>query len=137
MAAKTYSLDELAVLAAVNARTVRYYIQIGLVDRPEGETRAATYGKRHLDQLLEIRKYQEGGLSLDQIRELKEGRGKHIEAIRPRYAGSVEVWSRVTLADGVELNIEPGRAGLSPEQVRSLIKQTLHVMEQLQKEKNK
>jgi DNA-binding transcriptional MerR regulator len=137
MAPKTYTLDELAVLAAVKARTVRYYIQIGLLDRPEGETRAAKYGKHHLEQLLEIRKYQEGGLLLDQIRELKEGGAKHLQAIRPKYAGSVEVWSRVTLADGVELSIEPGRAGLSPEQVRALIKQTLHVMEQLQKEKDK
>jgi len=36
--------------------------------------------------------------------------------------GSVEVWSRVTLADGLEVNVEPGRAGLSPEQVRALVR---------------
>jgi hypothetical protein len=65
---------------------------------------------------------------------LNEGRGKHLEAIRPRYSGTVEVWSRVTLADGVELHIEPGRAGLSPEDVRTLIKQSLHTFESLKKE---
>jgi hypothetical protein len=34
----------------------------------------------------------------------------------------VEVWSRVTLADGLELHVEPGRAGLTPEQVRTLLR---------------
>jgi hypothetical protein len=34
----------------------------------------------------------------------------------------VEVWSRVLLADGVEVQIEPQRAGLSPEQVRALVR---------------
>ncbi len=33
----------------------------------------------------------------------------------------VEVWSSVTLADGVELQVEPGRAGMTPEQVRAFI----------------
>ena len=37
-------------------------------------------------------------------------------------AGSVEVWSRVTLADGLEVQIEPGRAGLTPEQVRAFVR---------------
>ncbi len=44
-----YPLAELCVLADLPPRTVRYYIQIGLVDRPQGETRAARYGPRHLE----------------------------------------------------------------------------------------
>ena len=42
----------------------------------------------------------------------------------PRRAvpGSVEVWSRVTVVDGVELHLEPGRAGLSAEQARALVR---------------
>lgn len=128
-----FSLDELATRAAVNPRTIRYYIQLGLVDRPEGETRAATYGRRHLEQLLDVRRSQEGGLSLDQIRELRD-KGSRAERAPLRAAGAVEVWSRVTIADGVELNIEAGRSGLSPEQVRSLIKQSLQIFENLKKE---
>ena len=64
---QTYSLQELAALVELPERTVRYYIQLGLVDRPEGETRAARYGERHLEQLLEIRKWQRAGLSLERI----------------------------------------------------------------------
>jgi hypothetical protein len=34
----------------------------------------------------------------------------------------MEVWSRVTVADGLEIQMEPGRAGLSPEQVRAFVR---------------
>jgi DNA-binding transcriptional MerR regulator len=133
MNAPTYTLDELAALAATKPRTVRYYIQLGLVDRPDGETRAATYGARHLEQLLAVRRYQESGLSLEQIRAGVESASVPQE-VRPRYAGAVEVWSRVTLADGVELSLEPGRAGLSAEQVRRLSREIVKVFENLKKE---
>jgi hypothetical protein len=35
------------------------------------------------------------------------------------------VWSHLVVADGVELTLEPGRAGLTPEEVRELMQQTL------------
>ena len=54
--------------------------------------------------------------SLDELATLA---GLTPRTVRP---GSVEVWSRVTLADGLEVNLEPGRAGLSAEQVRALVR---------------
>lgn len=116
-----YSIDELSTLAGVTARTVRYYIAQGLLDRPLGETRGAYYVERHLQQLLQIRRWTESGLSLDRIRELRAG-ALDDPPPRPVRPGTVEVWSRVTLADGVELQVEPGRAGLSPEQVRAFVR---------------
>ncbi len=113
----TWTLDELATLTGLAPRTVRYYIQIGLVDRPEGETRAARYGERHLEQLSQIRRWSDAGLSLERIRELLAGAAEEVPA-RPHKPGSIEVWSRLFIADGVELSLEPGRADLSPEQVR-------------------
>jgi DNA-binding transcriptional MerR regulator len=65
-----YNLDQVADLAGVNPRTVRYYIQLGLIDRPIGETRAAHYTWQHLKQLLEVRGYTEQGFSLERIGEL-------------------------------------------------------------------
>lgn len=116
-----FSLDELATLANVTPRTVRYYIAEGLVDRPEGEKRGAHYLRRHLEQLLLIRRWTEAGLSLERIRELIAGAP---EDPPPRRTppGAVEVWSRITLTDGLEVHIEPGRADLGPEQVRSLVR---------------
>jgi DNA-binding transcriptional MerR regulator len=121
-APRRFSLDELATLAGVTPRTVRYYISEGLLDRPEGEKRGAHYVQRHLEQLLRVRRWSEAGLSLERIRELRRGAP---EDPPPRTVapGTVEVWSRVTLADGLELHVEPGRAGLSPEQVRALVRE--------------
>ena len=122
---RSLALDQLCILAELPRRTVRYYIQIGLVDRPIGETRAAYYTDSHLQQLLTIRKWTDAGLSLERIRELLEGADPAVPPPRPRKAGSVEVMSHLIVADGVELVIEPGRAGLKPEEVRNLFKQVL------------
>lgn len=131
----TYTLDEVAALAGTSGRTVRYYIQLGLVDRPDGETRAATYGPRHLERLIQVRKWQEAGLSLDEIREaIDSGRRPGPAAAKAKSSGSVEVWSHLTLAEGVELHIEPGRAGLRPEEVRKLFREALRAYETIRKE---
>lgn len=114
---KEFTLDELCSLTDLSKRTVRYYMQIGLADRPDGETRAARYGSRHLEQLLQIRRWTQAGVSLERIRELLSGEGAVVPE-RSRWAGSIEVWSHLVVADGVEVNLEPGRAGLTPEQVR-------------------
>ena len=119
--AERYSIEELSALAGVTPRTVRYYIAQGLLDRPQGEKRGAHYLRRHLEQLLLVRRWTEAGLSLDRVRELIAGAPED----PPRRAtppGSVEVWSRVTVADGLEVHLEPGRAGLTPEQVRAFIR---------------
>ncbi|HYC37924.1 MAG TPA: hypothetical protein VEC19_15955 [Usitatibacter sp.] len=46
----------------------------------------------------------------------------------------VEVWRRVHLGEGIELQVEPGRAGLTPRQVRELVKRTREVYEELSRE---
>jgi DNA-binding transcriptional MerR regulator len=117
----SYALGELCLLADLGARTVRYYVQIGLVDRPDGETRAARYTARHLEQLLLIRKWSAAGLSLDAIGALLHGQPAPI-APPPRRPGSIEVRSHLCVADGIEIVIEPGRAALTPEQLRAFAK---------------
>lgn len=116
-----FTLNELCTLADLPVRTVRYYIQIGLVDRPEGETRAARYGRRQLKQLLSIRKWTAAGVSLERIRELLHGEEAPVPP-RARQPGSVEVCSHLLVTEGIEVVIEPGRAGLSPEEVREFVK---------------
>jgi len=111
------TLDALCALTTLTKRTIRYYMQIGLVARPDGETRAARYGLHHLEALLAIRRWTASGLSLERVRELMAGADDTAPA-RPRRYGEVEVWSHVALADGVEVSIDPARAGLTHEQVR-------------------
>jgi DNA-binding transcriptional MerR regulator len=116
-----FSVDELSLLAGVTPRTVRYYIAEGLVDRPIGEKRGAHYVRRHLEQLLLIRRWTDAGLSLERVRELMSGAPED-PAPRSAAPGSIEVWSRVTVADGLEIHVEPGRADLTPDQMRSLVR---------------
>lgn len=127
----SHSINELCLLADMPLRTVRYYVQQGLVDRPQGETRAARYGQKQLDQLLLIRKWTAAGLSLDRIRELLAGADAAVPE-RQNRRGLVEVISRLHIADGIELLIEPGRAGLTPEQVRELSRGVMRLYDEIE-----
>ena len=128
-----FTLDELCGLVKLSRRTVRYYIQIDLVDRPDGVGRGAHYSTRHLDQLLEIRKWQQAGLSLDRIRELVGSDRKEgiTPPARPRQKGTVEVWSHVVVNDGIEITIEPKRANLTPEDVREFAAGVIKLYEKI------
>src|SRR5271154_974311 len=49
-------------------RTIRYYTTLGLIDRPaEMRGRTALYGRRHLLQLVAIKRLQSSGRSLTEI----------------------------------------------------------------------
>jgi DNA-binding transcriptional MerR regulator len=51
-----------------DARTIRYYTTLGLLDRPaEFRGRTALYGPRHLLQLVAVKRLQARGLSLTEI----------------------------------------------------------------------
>ena len=114
----TYGFEELCALVDLPARKIRYYIQMGLVDRPDGLNRGAKYLTRHVEQLLSIKKWQSAGLSLERIRDLLHG---DIDDLPPKRqtAGTIEVWSRLQVAQGIELNVEAGASGLSPEELRA------------------
>ena len=62
------------VSAAPDARTVRYYTTLGLLDRPAIENRQARYGPRHLLQLIAIKVLQSLDLPLAQIQQALYGR---------------------------------------------------------------
>ena len=113
-----FTLNELCVLADLPVRTLRYYVQTGLVDKPDGETRAARYGSKHLEQVLLIKKWTTSGVSLERVKELLHGAEPAIPT-RPKKAGSIEVCSHLTVTDGLEVVIEPSRAQMTPEQARA------------------
>lgn len=105
--------------ATPSARAVRFYVANGLLDRPEGAGTAATYGYRHLLQLLAIKIRQREGQTLDAIKqEMREVTGDALErrvaaslapaltlqldTAAPKQQG-VASWRHVPIADGVEL----------------------------------
>jgi len=104
MSEARYAIGELADLGGISRRTVRYYIQEGLLPAPFGVGRGNHYGREHLDRLLQLKALQEAGRSLDEIRELLGQRppptGLSAAAPLPRTA-----WRRIEMAPGVELHV--------------------------------
>jgi len=137
---RTFTLEELCTLVEMSKRKIRFYIQKGLVERPEGIGKGASYTHQHLEQLLAIRKWKEAGLTLERIQDLlvdenpETPSGRPIPPPRPKRPGSVEVWSHLHIADGVELHIEPQRSGLAPEQVRALCRVVLEQFKKIKTE---
>jgi len=129
-----YTLDRLAELAGLNRRTVRYYIQLGLVDPPLGQTRAAHYTWQHLRQLLEVRGYTEQGFSLERIGELLRGEDTPPPAAQLARPGSLTVQTHIHLAEGVELVVEPGAANLTPEQLRRFAREAIAAFARISKD---
>ena len=135
MSEKTFTLDELCTLTDLSKRTVRYYMQLGLVDRPIGETRAAHYASRHLDQLLRVKQLSDAGVSLERIREVMTGGETPVPA-RPRRPGSIEVRSHLFVAPGLEIQISPEEAGMTPEQVRAFVREVMQAAERVMRKDN-
>lgn len=121
---ETYSLDQLSEMTDVPVRTIRYYIQRGLVSRPEGEKKGAYYTRSHLEQLLQIRKWVGAGMSLDRAAALLHGDVPSAPSPsstltpQPLIRRDVSVYS---LAEGVELVIDPMRCALSPTDIAQLL----------------
>jgi DNA-binding transcriptional MerR regulator len=111
-----------AARAAPSARAVRFYVANGLLDRPEGTGTAATYGYRHLLQLLHIKIRQREGQTLEKIKsEMLELTGDTLErrvasslalslgvgadTVATREDNGEAIWRRVQIANGIELHV--------------------------------
>jgi len=129
-----YLIDELCRLSGFPRRTVRYYVQEGLVDPPAARGRGGFYSDVQRRQLARIKELQEQGYRLEAIRGLltgaqklreqeTEGKGRapFAEIERPEVsspAGQVlsrqvlpgaeappEAWTRFAVGPGVELHV--------------------------------
>lgn len=109
--------------AAPSARSIRFYVANGLLERPEGTGTAATYNYRHFLQLLAIKIRQREGVTLEIIKkEMKDVTGDSLErrvatSLAAALGATVETrrlaadddapanWRRLPVADGVELHV--------------------------------
>lgn len=125
-----FSIDDLSRLTGLTVRTIRFYIQMGLVDRPEGQKRASFYTPAHLEQLLRVKRLVAEGRSLESIRALMQDDDEKVMPSAP-VSGEIRICSHVHLAEGIELVIDPERAGLDPRQLRTLISETLDLLDEI------
>jgi DNA-binding transcriptional MerR regulator len=113
-----YGVDDLAHLLnreisdprdEVSRRTIRYFVQEGLLQEPYGRGRGKHYGPEHLQRLREIRDLQKKGLSLSEVRDwlARCGRPKAAaEAARGAVVQRpVSAWTRLEVLPGVELHV--------------------------------
>ena len=124
-----HGIAELAELGGVSRRTVRYYVQEGLLPAPLGVGRGRHYGADHLERLLQVRHLQEQGLTLDEIRRAIDPRGQsvrkaRIQGLTPNPVQPAVVrtaWHHLTVAPGVELHIAAGVAMPPASRLRELV----------------
>ena len=104
MTGPDYSIGELANLGGVSRRTVRYYVQEGLLPPPLGLGRGARYDATHLERLLQIKDLQERGRTLEEVRAALDKRGG------PPADTSVDRvprthWVRLEILPGLEMHV--------------------------------
>jgi DNA-binding transcriptional MerR regulator len=118
-----------------DARTVRYYTTLGLVDRPRIVDREARYGRRQVLQLAAIKRLQAEGARLADIQRQLYGQSdaelQAVLATAPaatrRGAPAPVVWRELAIAPGLKLLAQAdwspaGREDDLVEQVRDALK---------------
>ncbi|MGK3965262.1 helix-turn-helix domain-containing protein [Sorangium sp. So ce118] len=83
----TYKLDDLAGEAGVAPRTVRYYVQRGLLPAPEFRGKDTAYGREHLARLRAIKALQQAHWPLEEIQARLAGAG--VDEIERIAAGAI------------------------------------------------
>lgn len=103
-----YGIEDLASLGGVTRRTVRYYVQEGLLPAPLGLGRGRHYGPEHVERLLAVKALQERGLTLEEVR-AEVARPSRARAALPAEPVVTSAWRRIELAPGVELSVRADR----------------------------
>lgn len=96
MPEKKFTIDDLSSLTGYSRRTIRYYIQIGLVEPPAGRGRGGFYNDSHLNKLRQIKVLNERGMSLSAIINYLEGGGIAEESYQR------DVWVKYEISPGIE-----------------------------------
>jgi DNA-binding transcriptional MerR regulator len=129
--ATRYAIGDLADLGGVSRRTVRYYVQEGLLPPPHGVGRGNHYGPEHLDQLLRVKTLQENGRTLEEIRRVLGGDDEGAASVPVSSGGDAEVsrtlWRRLTIAPGVELHVAGNVRLPSPGKLQELTTWCRHI----------
>lgn len=94
-----YTIDDLCELTGYSRRTIRYYVQEGIIEPPAGRGRGGFYYDSHLNKLFQIKSLQEKGMGLMAIAKYLEGG----EVREENY--SRDIWIRYEIAPGLEISV--------------------------------
>jgi DNA-binding transcriptional MerR regulator len=132
-------IDELADATGLSRRAIRFYVQQKLLPAPLGVGRGKHYDRSHLDRLKRLLELQTAGYSLDSIRQILNG--GQVDAPRQKIRRraprpSLQLWTRVPVADGVELYVNVERYGSDVRQLlqaRKVLRTALGLMPSIPK----
>ena len=102
-----FNIEYLAQKAGISRRTVRYYIQRGLLPPPLGQKRGSYYTEAHLERLLLILKLSAKGIPLIRIKTVLESdvqfedTNSELKVIRTRC-------EKIEICEGIDLLARPG-----------------------------
>jgi len=121
-----YGIQELARSSGVPRRTIRYYVQLGLIPPPLGAGRGHYYLQSHLDRLLRIRELRQAGRSIGEIQQLLDGRIPSGEPPLP--VPAIELVSHIRVTEGVEVVVSHGAAPPTSTQLRALAQAAARIL---------
>ena len=114
-----YTIEELTQLTGVPARTVRLYVQRGLVPPAAGRGRGRHYCEEHLAALQRVQELKRAGHKLEDI---KEAMAREDGCDTCRDDDLLHGTRRILLAEeGIWLEVGPGVALPSPDALDSLV----------------
>jgi Ca-activated chloride channel family protein len=159
---RSYRIDELAHAAGMSVRTVRYYVQRGLLPAAAFRGKDTAYDRGHLARLKAIRRLQEAffpldaiaveleGKSLHEIEQIADGKVKPVSPLgreperepdREREDSAraaiarqaARLYRRIELFPGVDLTV----AEDAPDESVRLVKEMLAILEAMSRDKGR
>lgn len=153
-----FSLQQLSEQSGLTIRTIRYYIQQGLLAPPIPAGPHTRYEQGHLDRLRMIRHLQQRHLSLAEIRELLASKSDdEVQAALPQESGTLAYiraaleqsgvkseaaepsvtlprarshWERLELGEGVELHLRRPTSREMSRKIEKLLEEARRIFEE-------
>lgn len=117
--APRFSMEELVDASGISDRTIRYYIEQGLLQNARGRGRSSYYTTEHLERLTRISDLRDRGLSLAEIKE-------SFVPQAPDSNVASEHWERLLLHPALEISVRAD----APDDVRMLVQRFQQLADQ-------
>ena len=107
-----YNIETLGKLTGLSRRTIRYYIQRGILQKPYGSGRGHYYTDAHLERIKEIQRLRSQGVPIEKMREIFSS-----NSVKSRIAAratseptrrSETLWRRISLGNDIEISFREG-----------------------------